>query len=160
MSNEKPARSVRARATAALLGGTNPNREKAIATAVAPSAPTRVSDRESDRESDRASEKPSVRAGSRAIKATETEASRIEYPVPSREAMLAELRSVNMPMMPAELASRLGVSSDEMSGFERRLSAMERDGQLMPNRKGVLHWPTSSTSSLAAWSAIATATAS
>ncbi|MGI9024244.1 MAG: ribonuclease R [Burkholderiaceae bacterium] len=52
--------------------------------------------------------------------------------------MLAELRSVNMPMMPDELASRLGVSADEMSGFERRLSAMERDGQLMPNRKGVL----------------------
>ncbi len=63
---------------------------------------------------------------------------RFDYPVPSREAILAELRSANMPLMPAELASRLGVTTDEMSGFERRLAAMERDGQLMPNRKGVL----------------------
>ena len=63
---------------------------------------------------------------------------RFDYPVPSREAMLAELRSANMPLMPAELAARLGVAPEEMSGFERRLSAMERDGQLMPNRKGVL----------------------
>ena len=64
--------------------------------------------------------------------------SRFDYPVPSREAILAELRTANMPLMPAELAARLGVAAEEMSGFERRLSAMERDGQLMPNRKGVL----------------------
>jgi len=33
----------------------------------------------------------------------------------------------------------LGVARDATQvGFDRRLSAMERDGQLMPNRKGVL----------------------
>ena len=63
---------------------------------------------------------------------------RFEYPIPEREAILAELRTGNMPLMPAELAARLGVSPEEMPGFDRRLAAMERDGQLMPNRKGVL----------------------
>ncbi|MET0276273.1 MAG: RNB domain-containing ribonuclease, partial [Acidimicrobiia bacterium] len=52
--------------------------------------------------------------------------------------MLAELRAANVPLMPDELASRLGVKREEKPGFERRLAAMERDGQLMPNRKGVL----------------------
>ncbi|AOU92083.1 exoribonuclease R [Achromobacter ruhlandii] len=38
-----------------------------------------------------------------------------------------------------ELAERMGVERPAtMVGFERRLGAMERDGQLMPNRKGVL----------------------
>ena len=60
------------------------------------------------------------------------------YAVPSREALLAELRAAKVPLMPAELAARLGIPTDEIEGFERRLAAMERDGQLMPNRKGVL----------------------
>ena len=65
-------------------------------------------------------------------------AARFEYPVPDREAILATLRAANVPLMPDELASRLGVKREEKPGFERRLAAMERDGQLMPNRKGVL----------------------
>ncbi len=48
------------------------------------------------------------------------------------------LRGADRPLRPEELATQLGVSGAEMEGFERRLSAMERDGQLMPNRKGVL----------------------
>ena len=63
---------------------------------------------------------------------------RFEYQIPEREAILAELRSSNMPLMPAELATRLDVATEELPGFDRRLAAMERDGQLMPNRKGVL----------------------
>ncbi|MCD8518060.1 MAG: ribonuclease R [Burkholderiaceae bacterium] len=59
--------------------------------------------------------------------------------VPSREAILLELRRATKPLTPAELAEQLGVDRDATwVGFERRLAAMERDGQLMPNRKGVL----------------------
>lgn len=59
--------------------------------------------------------------------------------VPSREAILKALRSSAKPLTPVELAERMGVERPATSvGFERRLNAMERDGQLMPNRKGVL----------------------
>ena len=59
--------------------------------------------------------------------------------VPSRESILLELRRAAAPLTPAELAQRLGVERDATwAGFDRRLAAMERDGQLMPNRKGVL----------------------
>lgn len=59
--------------------------------------------------------------------------------VPSREAILKALRSAGAPLSPVELAERMGVERPAtMVGFERRLGAMERDGQLMPNRKGVL----------------------
>jgi ribonuclease R len=59
--------------------------------------------------------------------------------VPTRESILLELRRTSVPLTPAELADRLGVERDATwVGFERRLAAMERDGQLMPNRKGVL----------------------
>nr|WP_086065818.1 ribonuclease R [Bordetella genomosp. 8] len=59
--------------------------------------------------------------------------------VPSREAILRALRSAGAPLSPAELAERMGVTRPETAvGFDRRLAAMERDGQLLPNRKGVL----------------------
>ncbi|MCL4772995.1 MAG: ribonuclease R [Burkholderiaceae bacterium] len=41
-------------------------------------------------------------------------------------------------MTPAELAERLAVPSTHVDNLNRRLQAMERDGQLLPNRKGVL----------------------
>jgi ribonuclease R len=47
------------------------------------------------------------------------------------------LREANAPIAPAELARRLGVAPGSV-GFERRIAAMERDGQLMQNRKGAL----------------------
>ena len=59
--------------------------------------------------------------------------------VPSREAILDALRSAGSPLSPVELAERMGITRDATQvGFDRRLNAMERDGQLMPNRKGVL----------------------
>ncbi|WP_253206628.1 ribonuclease R [Verticiella sp. GG226] len=59
--------------------------------------------------------------------------------VPSREAILQALRDADAPLSVDELAERLSVSRESTwVGFERRLTAMERDGQLMPNRKGVL----------------------
>lgn len=65
-------------------------------------------------------------------------APRYEYPIPEREDILAALRTASVPLMPAELAEVLNVTPDQVPGFDRRLGAMERDGQLMPNRKGVL----------------------
>jgi ribonuclease R len=62
----------------------------------------------------------------------------MDYAIPSREDILTALRNAPAPLMAEELALDLGVKPEEREGFERRLSAMERDGQLMPNRKGVL----------------------
>jgi len=59
--------------------------------------------------------------------------------VPSREQILSALRKEPSPLTRAQLADSLGVVNEStMVGFDRRLAAMERDGQLMPNRKGVL----------------------
>ncbi len=60
------------------------------------------------------------------------------YTVPSREDILAALRASSELLTPVQLARQLDVGNDEMEGFERRLAAMERDGQLLPNRKGTL----------------------
>jgi len=57
---------------------------------------------------------------------------------PSREAILACLRKAGVPLSPAELMDRLAVRPEQREPLERRLAAMERDGQLLPNRKGVL----------------------
>lgn len=57
---------------------------------------------------------------------------------PSRELILSTLRAASKPVHPDELATELGVSSTNFDLFERRLKAMERDGQVMPNRKGFL----------------------
>ncbi len=59
--------------------------------------------------------------------------------VPSREEILESLRTALVPLSPEDLATRLGLESAEtLKGFDRRIAAMERDGQLLPNRKGVL----------------------
>ena len=43
-----------------------------------------------------------------------------------------------MPVSPERLATLLDIAPDEKPLFERRLAAMERDGQLMLNRRGAL----------------------
>ena len=57
---------------------------------------------------------------------------------PAREEILEALRAADNPMTPAELAALLQVPEAGVEILGRRLAAMERDGQLMPNRKGVL----------------------
>ena len=57
---------------------------------------------------------------------------------PTREEILECLRTAEAPLTPAELATRLGVGGPAIESLGKRLVAMERDGQLMPNRKGVL----------------------
>src|SRR5690606_5681370 len=57
--------------------------------------------------------------------------------VPSREAILQYLRTHSSPIEPQALAAALGASPASV-GFERRLKAMERDGQALFNAQGQL----------------------
>ena len=57
---------------------------------------------------------------------------------PTREEILACLRQADGPLTPAELAQQLQVPAVHFDTLFKRLVAMERDGQLLPNRKGVL----------------------
>ncbi len=57
---------------------------------------------------------------------------------PTRETILECLRVADVPLTPSDLAQRLGVTAAQSDPLLRRLAAMERDGQLLPNRKGVL----------------------
>jgi ribonuclease R len=58
--------------------------------------------------------------------------------LPSREAILAALKLAGTPMPPADLEAQLAVGSVAYEAFHGRLAAMERDGQLLTNRKGEL----------------------
>ena len=57
---------------------------------------------------------------------------------PTREEILTCLRQEQTPLTPVELANRLNVPAQHFEILNKRLMAMERDGQLLPNRKGVL----------------------
>ena len=57
---------------------------------------------------------------------------------PTREEILECLREAKVPLTPADVAGRLQVPAQHFEAMNRRLIAMERDGQLLPNRKGVL----------------------
>jgi ribonuclease R len=68
----------------------------------------------------------------------EREASRYEHPVPSREAVTELLVEQGRPMDFDAICSALGVEGErDLEAFGRRLRAMERDGQLLRNRRGV-----------------------
>ncbi len=58
--------------------------------------------------------------------------------VPSRESILAQLRQVGKPIDVEDLARSLGTQVPLSTGFDRRLRAMERDGQLLYNANGKL----------------------
>ena len=59
--------------------------------------------------------------------------------IPSRDQILEHLRERGTPMRADDLAAALGVhGTAERDAFAGRLAAMERDGQLMTNRKGEL----------------------
>jgi ribonuclease R len=57
---------------------------------------------------------------------------------PSRESILGILRNTKAALTPEQLADQLKVTPTNRDLFDRRLAAMERDGQLLPNRKGLL----------------------
>ena len=68
----------------------------------------------------------------------ERERSRYENPLPSREHILAILMEQGVPVSVETLAQLLSISPQETDTFERRLAAMQRDGQLMRNRKNAI----------------------
>ena len=58
------------------------------------------------------------------------------YPIPSREEILGILRTSKIKQTVETIASRLGVKPEELDGLVRRLTAMERDGQLKQDKLG------------------------
>ena len=68
----------------------------------------------------------------------EREASRYEHPIPSREFILQTLAEAGVPLTDEELAQRLAINPKERDAFVKRLGAMERDGQVLRNRKGAI----------------------
>ncbi|MDF3035609.1 MAG: rnr [Paucimonas sp.] len=62
--------------------------------------------------------------------------SQFPYNIPSREQILGILRTTDKPMDVDALAMALDVGEDETDGLMRRLNAMERDGQIKPDRGG------------------------
>jgi ribonuclease R len=68
----------------------------------------------------------------------EREAARYENPIASRELILQTLAEAGVPLTDAELAERLAIAADEREAFERRLAAMEREAQILRNRKGAI----------------------
>ena len=67
----------------------------------------------------------------------EREAGKYATPIPSREFILSVLADSSQLMNREELAYGFGLSREEdIEALRRRLRAMERDGQLMVNRRG------------------------
>jgi ribonuclease R len=67
----------------------------------------------------------------------EREAAKYDNPVASRELILEMLAEVDKPLTHKQICKQLHVAEDTgIDALRRRLRAMERDGQLMLNRKG------------------------
>jgi ribonuclease R len=68
----------------------------------------------------------------------ERERTQYEHPLPSREYVLQVLAEQGIPIDEKDLCDLLNIESYEEETFSRRLRAMERDGQIMRNRKGAV----------------------
>lgn len=68
----------------------------------------------------------------------EREASRYETPLPSRELILSTMSDQGIPLSVEQLYLLLDISDAERDIFNKRLNAMEREGQIIKNRKGAL----------------------
>ena len=65
------------------------------------------------------------------------EAERYDNPIPSRELILELLTEAKKPLNHGKIARKLGLEQDrQLDALRKRLRAMERDGQLMVDRKG------------------------
>ena len=65
------------------------------------------------------------------------EAARYDNPIPSREVILDLLHEAESPLDQEGIATRLSLHEPEdLDALRKRLRAMERDGQLMVNRRG------------------------
>lgn len=66
------------------------------------------------------------------------EAGRYETPLPSRELILSTMSEQGVPLLEKDLYTLLEIAPHEREIFNRRLNAMEREGQIIRNRKGAL----------------------
>ena len=66
----------------------------------------------------------------------EREAGKYDFPLPSREYVMQILRDHGVPLSFESLAAVLDIGTHEFDAFQRRLGAMQRDGQVMQNRRG------------------------
>lgn len=65
------------------------------------------------------------------------EAEKYERPIASREYIMAQLTEIGAPMRMNRIAEQLKLSEEvDLEALRRRLKAMERDGQLVRNRRG------------------------
>ena len=58
--------------------------------------------------------------------------------LPTRDAILDALKRAGVPLPPSELAREMAVDKRARDAFFGRIEAMQRDGQLLMNRKGEL----------------------
>src|SRR5688500_17837676 len=68
----------------------------------------------------------------------ERERSKYDEPLPSREYILQVLNEQGVPVPEDELAELLEVKPEERTAFQRRLAAMERDGEIIRNRRNAI----------------------
>jgi len=82
----------------------------------------------------------STRKTKKSLRANDPQAQReaelYQTPLPSRELVLQLLSDQGVPLSADQIYVLLDIGHDERDIFNRRLGAMERDGQLMRNRKG------------------------
>ncbi len=69
------------------------------------------------------------------------ESGRYEFPLPSREYIVSTLTAQGMPMTLEQLAEVMDIYPEEYELFLRRLRAMEKEGQVMRNRRGAYILP-------------------
>ncbi len=68
----------------------------------------------------------------------EREKTKYDHPLPSREFILQILAEQGVPVPQEKLAKLLDIHDEEIDLFARRMRAMERDGQIMRNRKNAI----------------------
>jgi ribonuclease R len=68
----------------------------------------------------------------------ERERARYAEPIPSREYILNMLNEQGVPVPEEELAQLLDVARGERQALQRRLAAMERDGEIIRNRRNAI----------------------
>ena len=71
----------------------------------------------------------------------ERESARYDFPLPSREYVTQVLTEEARPLSFDELAGLLDIADSEREMFQRRLGAMEREGQVLRNRKNIYILP-------------------
>ncbi len=78
-----------------------------------------------------------ARRGKNADPHAAREAANYDNPIPSREFILEQLRSTNRPVDTQQIADLLGLNEQQdVDALRNRLRAMQRDGQLLVDRRG------------------------